>query len=364
MRWLVVAAALLVASAAHAHANGSSLLRVDSRDEAGPLAVSWEIPSDDLDFSLELDAGGDGRLTDAEILARRAAIARFAISRLEIRRGAGQCRLTETGVALVPRESGDRVTLALSGRCPSVGRLEVSTALFFGSAGYRALLDVETARGRYPAALSAGSPAWQEPAAPSAAASFLRFLREGIWHVLIGYDHILFLLLLVLPAVLRGSRAGWEPIASRREAVADLLRIITAFTLAHSVTLGLAASGVLVLPVRPVEAAIAASIVAAGLLNLFPSAARHRLWLALGFGLVHGFGFANALKSIAADGVRLVPLLGGFNLGVEIAQLAIVAIALPVLWLASRGARYPRQVMPALSLVAAVIGAFWLGGRL
>lgn len=364
MRWLVVAAALLVAGAAHAHANGSSLLRVDSRDEAGPLAVSWEIPSDDLDFSLELDADGDGRLTDAEILARRAAIARFAISRLEIRRGAGQCRLTETGVALVPRESGDRVTLALSGRCPSAGRLQVSTALFFGSAGYRALLDVETARGRYPAALSAGSPAWQEPAAPSAAASFLRFLREGIWHVLIGYDHILFLLLLVLPAVLRGSRAGWEPIASRREAVADLLRIITAFTLAHSVTLGLAASGVLVLPVRPVEAAIAASIVAAGLLNLFPSAARHRLWLALGFGLVHGFGFANALKSIAADGVRLVPLLGGFNLGVEIAQLAIVAIALPVLWLASRGARYPRQVMPALSLVAAVIGAFWLGGRL
>lgn len=364
MRWLVVAAALLVAGAAHAHANGSSLLRVDSRDEAGPLAVSWEIPSDDLDFSLELDADGDGRLTDAEILARRAAIARFAISRLEIRRGAGQCRLTETGVALVPRESGDRVTLALSGRCPSAGRLQVSTAFFFGSAGYRALLDVETARGRYPAALSAGSPAWQEPAAPSAAASFLRFLREGIWHVLIGYDHILFLLLLVLPAVLRGSRAGWEPIASRREAVADLLRIITAFTLAHSVTLGLAASGVLVLPVRPVEAAIAASIVAAGLLNLFPSAARHRLWLALGFGLVHGFGFANALKSIAADGVRLVPLLGGFNLGVEIAQLAIVAIALPVLWLASRGARYPRQVMPALSLVAAVIGAFWLGGRL
>ena len=364
MRWLVVAAALLVAGAAHAHANGSSLLRVDARDAAGSLEVSWHIPSDDLDFSLELDADGDGRLTDAEILARRAAIAGFAISRLEIRRGAGHCRLMETGVALVAHESGDRVTLALAGRCPSAGQLQVSTALFFGSVGYRALLDVETARGRYPAALSAGRAAWQEPAAPSAAASFLRFLREGIWHVLIGHDHILFLLLLVLPAVLRGTRTGWEPIASRREAVVDLLRIITAFTLAHSVTLGLAASGALVLPERPVEAAIAASIVAAGLLNLFPSAARHRLWLALGFGLVHGFGFANALESIAADGARLAALLGGFNLGVEIAQLAIVAAALPLLWLARRGARYPRRVMPALSLAAAAIGAFWLGGRL
>ena len=364
MRWLALAVALLATGIAHGHANGSSVLRVDARGEAGSLAVAWDIAAADLDYPLELDANGDGRLTAAEIQARRSAIARFAVARLAIRRGGDPCRLTVSRLALAPREPDDFVTLALSGRCPSPGRLQISTALFFGSAGYRALLDVETARRRYSAALSAAGAAWQEPAAPSAGVSFLRFLREGIWHVLVGYDHVLFLLLLVLPAVLRGTRAGWEPIASRREAVVDLLRIITAFTLAHSVTLGLAASGALVLPERPIEAAIAASIVVAGILNLFPSAARRRVWLALGFGLVHGFGFANALGSIAADGVRLLPLLGGFNLGVEIAQLAIVAAALPFLWLASRGARYPRQVMPALSLSAAALGAIWLSGRL
>jgi hypothetical protein len=182
--------------------------------------------------------------------------------------------------------------------------------------------------------------------------------------VLIGYDHIAFLLLLLLPSVLRASSAGWVAAASGRHVIRDLLKIVTAFTVAHSVTLGLAATETVHLPMQPIEVAIAGSIVVAGVMNLFPAAARWRMPLALVFGLVHGFGFANALQGIDMTGFRLAPLLVGFNLGVEIAQLLIVAAALPVLWLLSRTRSYAHRVMPALSIATALTGGVWMIGRM
>ena len=129
-------------------------------------------------------------------------------------------------------------------------------------------------------------------------------------------------------------------------------------------TLGLAATETVHLPAQPIEVAIAASIVIAGLLNLFPAAARWRMPLALVFGLVHGFGFANALQGIDVSGFRLTPVLAGFNVGVELAQLLIMAVALPVLWLLSRQRTYARRVMPVLSVAIALTGGVWLIGRL
>jgi hypothetical protein len=163
--------------------------------------------------------------------------------------------------------------------------------------------------------------------------------------------------------VLRGTEVGWTAAESGREVIRELVKIVTAFTIAHSITLGLASTGVVQIPVQPIEVAIAGSIVVAGLLNLFPAASGWRLRLAFGFGFVHGFGFANALQEIAADGSRLAPMLAGFNLGVELAQLLIVAVALPLLWALSRLPLYHRHLMPALSLVTMLIGAAWLIAR-
>jgi HupE/UreJ protein len=182
--------------------------------------------------------------------------------------------------------------------------------------------------------------------------------------VWIGYDHLAFLLLLLLPGVLRAAGAsGWQAVPTFRETARDLFRIITAFTLAHSLTLALAATGTVSIPVRPVEIAIAASIVIAGLLNLFPGAARARLALAFGFGLVHGFGFSNALAELGARGARLVPTLAGFNAGVELAQLSLVLLVLPLLFRARKSAFYAWRFMPAASLAAAMAGAAWLVAR-
>jgi hypothetical protein len=136
--------------------------------------------------------------------------------------------------------------------------------------------------------------------------------------------------------------------------------VITTFTVAHSVTLSLAATHIVELPERLVEIAIAASIVAAGLMNLRPTAPRWRLAIAFGFGLMHGFGFARALLEIDVTGSHLLPMLAGFNIGVEIAQLIIVLIALPVLLRLRTFPLYAARLMPAASLLTALVGAAWM----
>ena len=361
---IAVCMSVLMGQAAQAHANGSSYLRIVAAGQGTGFSATWDIAAADLQLPLELDADGDGVLAAGEVSAGRAAVTQFAASRLDIRRGGSQCALTFSELATRQRASQLYLSLQLDGACPRSGVFDVSTSLFFGSRGYSTLLDVQTSTGRFPGVLSMGSARWIEPRVTSVFDTLWRFLREGVWHVLIGYDHIAFLLLLLLPSVLRGSAAGWIAAESGREVARDLLKIVTAFTIAHSITLGLASTGVVRIPVQPIEVAIAGSIVVAGLLNLFPTASGWRLRLAFGFGFVHGFGFANALQEIAADGSRLAPMLAGFNLGVELAQLMVVGVTLPIVWLLSRRAQYSRQIMPALSLATAVTGAVWFAGRL
>lgn len=355
--------ALTAAGSAHAHANGSSHLRIVANDAAA-VTAEWDIDASDLELPLALDRNGDGELTGNEIQSRRAAIVRFATDRLELRRAGVPCALSVTGLQTIPREGVSWTRLSLAGACPLAGVLSIATRLFFGSPGYLALLDVETPGGRFAAALTRAGPSWHEPPHPSLSATLYRFFREGMRHVTIGYDHLAFLLLLLLPSVLRRRGSSWTPVERGREVVLDLARTVTAFTLAHSVTLALAVTGAVRIPERPVEVAIAASVVLAGLLNLWPAAAAWRLLLAAGFGLVHGFGFANALDGIAGGSARMLPMLAGFNVGIECAQLLMVGLLLPFLWLLSRRRAYVTRVMPGVSVATALTGMAWLAARL
>jgi hydrogenase/urease accessory protein HupE len=185
---------------------------------------------------------------------------------------------------------------------------------------------------------------------PHSPHSFASFLFLGVVHILTGYDHICFLLgLLVVGGSLR-----------------DVLKIITAFTLAHSVTLALTVLGVIQFSPRIVEPLIAVSIVYVGVENILRRNNLRRRWLiSFGFGLIHGCGFAAALRELnigAGGGGIVLPLLS-FNLGVELGQLAIAAIALPVIWkLKSRPSFLPRFA-PACSVLVSLAGAYWLVQR-
>jgi hypothetical protein len=284
---------------------------------------------------------------------------------ISLARGDAACVLGLKNVALAERAGQNHLSVLLTGSCPQPGLLAVGGSLFMsGDASQRVLLSATRGAEQLAGVLSADAPVWNEPARPSAWASFARFVHEGIWHVLIGYDHIAFILLLLLPAVLRSVDGRWLGADSLSQVTRDIVTIVTAFTVAHSTTLALAVTGTVHLPTQPIEVAIAASIAVAGGLNLLPRLSRLRLPLAFGFGFVHGFGFANALSEIDAAGTSLLPLLAGFNIGVELAQLGIVAIVLPLIYMARAKRWYASGVLPLGSCALGAAGIVWLLQRI
>ena len=189
------------------------------------------------------------------------------------------------------------------------------------------------------------------------------YVRHGVWHIWIGFDHILFLLSLLLPAVLVYRDRRWEGRTTFRAAAIDVLKIVTAFTLAHSITLTLATLGVVSLPSRLVESAIAASVVLAALNNVWPLFHGRRALVAFAFGLIHGFGFASVLLDLGLPKAALLLSLVGFNVGVELGQLAIVLLFLPLAYLARNTVLYRRGVLGLGSCVIVLVALAWLVER-
>jgi hypothetical protein len=242
-----------------------------------------------------------------------------------------------------------RVTVSLTYRCPDApARLRIRDDTFdvFGE-HHQTIARVETAAGPREAAFSAGA---REATIDlgGAARPTLGFVRLGIEHILTGWDHLLFLAALVL--------GGGGALA--------LLKIVTAFTIAHSVSLAAAVLGLVHVPERLVESVIAASIAWVAVENVLRRAPSARRWItSFAFGLVHGLGFASALTPLALPAPRLAAALVGFNLGVEAGQAAVIAAALPIfVWLRARPIE--ARARRALSIVVAVIGAAWFVERL
>lgn len=178
-------------------------------------------------------------------------------------------------------------------------------------------------------------------------ASIGAFVQMGVMHIFTGYDHIAFL----LGVVLMGGTFK------------SILKIVTAFTVAHSITLGLATLGLVSMPSRIVESGIALSIMYIALENVFFKSFDRRWMVTFFFGLVHGFGFASALGEIHLSRSLLATALFSFNLGVELGQVVIVALLLPGLWLLARQ-KYNVAVVRCASVVIFFLGSFWLWQRL
>jgi len=194
-------------------------------------------------------------------------------------------------------------------------------------------------------------------------AQFLAYAREGVWHIWIGIDHILFLVSLLLPAVLVARGRGWAPVDRFAPALWDVVKVVTSFTVAHSITLSLAALSVISFPARLTETAIALSVLLAALNNIWPVVYGRRWMVAFGFGLLHGFGFASVLADLGLPQETLLTALVGFNLGVEAGQLAIVAAFLPIAYSVRRTVLYRRIILVGGSATIAALAAAWMAER-
>jgi hypothetical protein len=187
---------------------------------------------------------------------------------------------------------------------------------------------------------------------------FLAVVKVGVEHIWMGFDHLLFLVALLLPSVLVRKDGRWRDGADFVPALINVVKIVTAFTVAHSVTLSLASLGLVHLPGRLVEVIIAASIAIAAADLVFP-VFRGRIWLVVfGFGLFHGFGFAGALEEMGLLRENLGLSLLAFNLGVELGQVAIVIALFPVLFAVRRIPAYTHVALPlaAAGMIAISIG--------
>jgi hypothetical protein len=211
------------------------------------------------------------------------------------------------------------------------------------------------------AASAAPDVPWRERAV-EAAHTVARMVGEGVHHIADGTDHILFLVSLLLVSVWRrdAGDARWLPREDARSVLAEVLRLVTAFTVAHSITLGLAAHGVLTPPSRWVESLIAASVLVAALDNLWPLLRGPRWAVVFAFGLVHGFGFAGAMQDLGLSAQALAWPLLGFNLGVELGQLMLVAAVLPLAFALRRKRAYRWAVVAPASAAIAALALIWL----
>jgi hypothetical protein len=359
-------AALLFSVSTQAHEPSKSYLSLTL--DSNQLTGQWDIPLRDLQNVLPLDPDKDGFITWEKLNARYHDITTYAFARLKIRLDdkPATLRLTNDEPAVEEFSDGAYLRIAFAVETISSPRmLEVNYQLFFDTNSlHRGLLRLE-ANGRVQSAVFAPDCRAQQFSftLPSPGRQFLVFLREGVFHIWTGYDHILFLLALLLPSVLQREGNHWRGVAAFRPAFINVLKIVTAFTLAHSITLSLATLGIVKLPSRLTESAIAASVALAAANNLWPLI-RERGWMvAFGFGLIHGFGFATALSDLGLVRGALFVTLVGFNLGVELGQLAIVAIFLPVAFCLRAKWLYQKPVMQLGSIAILLIAGAWLAER-
>jgi len=363
--WRAVAMLLaLLAGAAQAHKPSDSYLTITQTD-AG-FEGRWDIALRDLDFALGLDANGDGNITWGEVRAQHAAIAAYAGARLRLSADEQPCTLSAGAQMLEDHTDGTYTVLPLTIACnAAAAHLSVGYTLFADiDPQHRGLLNLRARGIVRTAVLDPQAPPQRfDLAQANRWTQFVDYAREGVWHIWIGFDHILFLLSLLLPAVMTWRTARWQPVDDFRAALWDVFRIVTSFTVAHSITLSLAALHVVSLPSRLVESAIAASVVVAALNNLMPVVQGRRWMVAFGFGLIHGFGFASVLAELGLPSDALLLALVGFNLGVEVGQLAIVALFLPLAYSLRRSPLYRRAVMAGGSVLIAGIAAIWLVER-
>jgi hypothetical protein len=364
-----MALAVLAGGAAQAHKPSDSYLSVTVAD--GQISGRWDIALRDLDFAIGLDADGDGNITWGEVRAQHGAIAAYAAARLNLQADGVDCPIA-IGPQLVDEHTdGAYTVMPLRFACPKAQTAGAPAAI---TLRYTLFADIDPQH-RGLLNLSAGGATRTALFGPQAAQQtftlaetsrwkqLLDYAQEGVWHIWVGFDHILFLLSLLLPAVGVWAGRRWLPVDRFSQALWDVLRIVTAFTVAHSITLSLATLGLVSLPSRLVESSIAASVVLAALNNVWPVFHGRRWMVAFAFGLIHGFGFASVLVDLGLPQGALALALLGFNLGVEGGQLAIVAAFLLLAYPVRRSAFYRRVVLLGGSLLIAAVAAAWLVER-
>ncbi|NBQ06055.1 MAG: HupE/UreJ family protein [Betaproteobacteria bacterium] len=358
-------------STAQAHSSSNSFLSL--RMDAERLILRADVSMRDVDMVFNLDQDRNGQVTWAETQVKEKEITQWLQQGIQLQTSGQTCALETADLQASEHADGIYLSAQWQVVCPIRITLEnlPSTSLgmrynliFAQDNLHRGLLNVDLPELQSSHMFSPDRPeAVITSTQNSVLQVFLHYLLEGVWHIWIGIDHILFLLSLLVLAPLQAGRSRvtqWPAVPRARTAVMEVLAVVTAFTLAHSITLGASVLKWLEPSPNIIEPAIAITVVLVALNNLLGWSAVKRWPLAFAFGLIHGFGFANVLLDLGLPTRSLAAALGGFNVGVELGQLAIVGVFLPMAWLLRHTAFYRWGIVFMGSITIAILGTLWV----
>lgn len=352
---------LLLASTwqVQSHEISSGYLTLESREE-GDVQGDISLKPYDLAHVVSIDTNSDGKLTWGEVMLAEQAIGAYLQSNVAISRGAEACQLKPGSPTLKVISGENLITTPLVATCSSSGPLNVNYTGVFDFDPTHKVLTTFTADSAPSSAVftqnntshrfdNGNTGVWD---------GVMTFIYEGIIHIWIGIDHILFLMALLLTVNLIRRNNTWEGKPTISPILKETIYLVTAFTVAHSITLTITALGWIAPSSRWVEVGIAVSVLLTALNNIWPVVTR-LTWVTFAFGLLHGMGFASVFAELQSNSNSTLITVASFNIGVEIGQLVIVLAVLPLLILLRKWRWYPKTMMPLASSAIAIVALNW-----
>ena len=359
------------ASVVNAHELSSGYLTLSAGEEntySGELLLK----PDDIGQVAGLDTNGNGALTWGEIHQNQPLLQSYIAKVLSIKVDDTPCKIS-LSMPNIRSVSGDSYLVSpIQVMCESAGTLGIHyDGIFEHSPTHKLLVNVNLAGQSGVSSQNStektsvtsvldfdNRSVTYDAVTTSLTALFISLVYEGVWHIFIGIDHILFLVATLLTVNLAREKKQWQKEPSASRVVKHTVILVSAFTLAHSITLTATALNFIALDSRLVELGIAISVLLTALNNIYPLIVRLGI-ITFAFGLLHGMGFASVFADLNAQSNNLVLSVAAFNIGVEVGQLAIVAVLLPLLLWLRHYTFYAKTLMPLLSSVIAIIAINW-----
>lgn len=367
-RYLTLLLLAMSCTALQAHVSSTAYLNLEPSGAQSAEDIvynaEYELALRDLALLVDIDSNKDNQVSWAEVKSQKTLIEQLITAQVTLQAGAQSCKITNFSPLAINTRGGFNYLYT---------NFELSCEAPISELNYQVLADIDAnhrliltqADSELPVqVLAVGQNPLGVGVDSSLLSTAMNFLKSGIHHLLIGWDHMLFLFVLLVPAVYVRKQKQLVAVTKPGSALLEVFWIATSFTVAHSITLSLAALGIVSIPARLIESLIALSIAFAALNNLVPMLRVRAVYLAFAFGLVHGFGFANVLVDLPLAASERALALFSFNIGIELGQLIFIALVFPIALLIRHTGFYKSVIFYAGSIASIAMALWWFFERI